>query len=167
MVADAYVFRGEDFAGVFGELTVTKVDGSVIYIAEDLSAQLASKIAEKRVWIDNRSYTITSATAGENGTAYLTMSEDLTDKMIAPDMKIYPGEGGVNGTPVYSTVIIGKNAFGTAGDNSVEMINKSLGSAGTSDPLNQRGTVGWKSYRFFKILEQTKMLRIESVANLD
>ena len=164
---DAYVFRGEDFAGVFGELTVTKVDGSVIYIAEDLSAQLASKIAEKRVWIDNRSYTITSATAGENGTACLTMSEDLTDKMIAPDMKIYPGEGGVNGTPVYSTVIIGKNAFGTAGDNSVEMINKSLGSAGTSDPLNQRGTVGWKSYRFFKILEQTKMLRIESVANLD
>ena len=164
---DAYVFRGEDFAGVFGELTVTKVDGSVIYIAEDLSAQLASKIAEKRVWIDNRSYTITSATAGENGAAYLTMSEDLTDKMIAPDMKIYPGEGGVNGTPVYSTVIIGKNAFGTAGDNSVEMINKSLGSAGTSDPLNQRGTVGWKSYRFFKILEQTKMLRIESVANLD
>ena len=34
------------------------------------------------------------------------------------------------------------------------------------DPLNQRGTVGWKSYRFFKILEQTKMLRIESIANL-
>ena len=81
-------------------------------------------------------------------------------------MKIYPGEGGLNGKPVYSTVIIGKNAFGTAGDKTAEIINKSLGSAGTSDPLNQRGTVGWKSYRFFKILEQTKMLRIESLANL-
>ncbi len=164
---DAYVFRGEEFGGVYGELTVTKVDGSTIYIAEELTAQVAAKIAEKRVWIDNKAYTITSAAAGENGEAYLTMAEDLTDAMVAPDMKIYPGEGGVNGNPVYSTVIIGKNAFGTAGDKSVELINKSLGSAGTSDPLNQRGTVGWKSYRFFKILEQTKMLRIESVANLD
>ena len=164
---DAYVFRGEDFGGVMGELTVAKVDGETIYISEDLSAEVAAKIADKRVWIDNRSYTIISATAGENGGAYLTMSEDLTGKMVAPDMKIYPGEGGVNGNPVYSTVIVGKNAFGTAGDKSVELINKSLGSAGTSDPLNQRGTVGWKSYRFFKILEQTKMLRIESVANLD
>ena len=123
-------------------------------------------ISDKPVWIDNRKYTILSAVAGENGEAYLTMNEDMTDKMAVADMKIYPGEGGVNGTPVYSTVIVGKNAFGTAGDKTAEIINKSLGSAGTSDPLNQRGTVGWKSYRFFKILEQTKMLRIESIANL-
>ncbi len=163
---DAYVFRGEPFADKYDELTISKIDGANVYIAETLTAEEALTIADKAVWIDNRKYTITSAVAGENGEAYLTMNEDVSDKMVAPDMKIYPGEGGVNGTPVYSTVIIGKNAFGTAGDKSAEIINKSLGSAGTSDPLNQRGTVGWKSYRFFKILEQTKMLRIESMANL-
>ncbi len=163
---DAYVFRGEPFADKYDELSIAKVEGANIYIAETLEASDAALISDKPVWIDNRKYTIISATAGENGEAYLTMSEDVTDKMVVADMKIYPGEGGVDGTPVYSTVIVGKNAFGTAGDKTAEIINKSLGSAGTSDPLNQRGTVGWKSYRFFKILEQTKMLRIESIANL-
>ena len=163
---DAYVFRGEPFANKYDELSVAKVDGNKIYIAETLETSDAAAISNKPVWIDNRKYTIGSATAGENGEAYLTMSENLTGKMVVSDMKIYPGEGGLNGKPVYSTVIIGKNAFGTAGDKTAEIINKSLGSAGTSDPLNQRGTVGWKSYRFFKILEQTKMLRIESLANL-
>ncbi|MDD6564163.1 MAG: N4-gp56 family major capsid protein [Clostridiales bacterium] len=163
---DAYVFRGEPFADKYDELSVAKVDGNKIYIAETLETSDASAISNKPVWIDNRKYTIASAVAGENGEAYLTMSENLTGKMVVSDMKIYPGEGGLNGKPVYSTVIIGKNAFGTAGDKTAEIINKSLGSAGTSDPLNQRGTVGWKSYRFFKILEQTKMLRIESLANL-
>ena len=163
---DAYVFRGEPFADKYDELSVAKVDGNKIYIAETLETSEAAAISNKPVWIDNRKYTIASATAGENGEAYLTMSENLTGKMVVSDMKIYPGEGGQNGNPVYSTVIIGKNAFGTAGDKTAEIINKSLGSAGTSDPLNQRGTVGWKSYRFFKILEQTKMLRIESLANL-
>ena len=163
---DAYVFRGEPFADKYDELSVAKVDGNKIYIAETLETSEAAAISNKPVWIDNRKYTIASATAGENGEAYLTMSENLTGKMVVSDMKIYPGEGGQNGNPVYSTVIIGKNAFGTAGDKTAEIINKSLGSAGTSDPLYQRGTVGWKSYRFFKILEQTKMLRIESLANL-
>ena len=163
---DAYVVRGEPFADKYDELSVAKVDGNKIYIAETLETSDAAAISNKPVWIDNRKYTIASATAGENGEAYLTMSENLTGKMVVSDMKIYPGEGGQNGNPVYSTVIIGKNAFGTAGDKTAEIINKSLGSAGTSDPLNQRGTVGWKSYRFFKILEQTKMLRIESLANL-
>lgn len=163
---DAYVFRGEPFADKYDELTITKVSGKNIYVAETIESAEAVLIDNKPVWIDNRKYTAVSATAGENGEAYLVMSEDLTEKMVVPDMKIYPGEGGVGGNPVYSTVIIGKNAYGTAGDKTSEIINKSLGSAGTSDPLNQRGTVGWKSYRFFKILEQTKMLRIESMANL-
>ncbi|MBR0359801.1 MAG: N4-gp56 family major capsid protein [Clostridia bacterium] len=162
---DAYVFRGEPFADKYDELSVVRVEGARIYIAETLDTADAALLSDKPVWIDNRKYTITSATAGENGNAYLTMSVDLTGKMVVTDMKIYPGEGGVDGAPVYSTVIIGKNAFGTSGDKTVEIINKSLGSAGTSDPLNQRGTVGWKAYRFFKILEQTKMLRIESLAN--
>ena len=163
---DAYVFRGEPFADKYDELSVVRVDGANIYIAETIESADVALISNKPVWIDNRKYTILSVTAGENGEAYLTMSEDVADKMVVADMKIYPGEGGVDGTPVYSTVIVGKNAFGTAGDKTAEIINKSLGSAGTSDPLNQRGTVGWKSYRFFKILEQTKMLRIESIANL-
>ena len=169
---DAYVFRGEPFCDKYDELTVTKVDPAARFcnIAETITSEDAAAImtsGNNHVWIDNKKYTISNVVSGENGNGGVELSEEFPEGAIAPDMKIYPGDGGVNGTPVYSTVIIGKNAFGSAGDRSVEIINKALGSAGTGDPLNQRGTVGWKAYRFFKILEQTKMLRIESLANLN
>jgi N4-gp56 family major capsid protein len=144
-------------------LTVTKVDGLKVYIAETLASDEVAEINGK-IWINNKAYEVVSATAGSNGNAYLSLVE--ADGFIEADMKIYPGDGGVNGKPVYSTVIVGKNAFGTSGDGNVEMINKPLGSAGTADPLNQRGTYGWKGYHFFKIIEQSKMCRIESVAEI-
>lgn len=162
---DAYVFRGTPFADKYDELTVTKFDGDTVWVAETLTSDDIAKITNKAIWINNVKYTISGGVEGMNGTASICIGYQ-GDAFIEPDMKVYPGDGGNNGTPVYSTVIIGKNAFGSAGDSSVEIINKALGSAGTGDPLNQRGTVGWKAYRFFKILEQTKMLRIESLANL-
>lgn len=165
---DAYVFRGQDFCGKYPELTIVKVDGNKVYIAETLTEEEAVAVGEDRpVWINGKMQTIASGHAGMNGEAYVLLSGNISGELIEADMKIYPGEGGDGGKTIYSTIIIGKNAFGSAGDKTVEIINKALGSAGTGDPLNQRGTVGWKAYRFFKILEQTKMVRIESLANMD
>ncbi len=167
---DAYVFRGTQFADKYDELTVVKVDGTKIYIAETIESADVASFAGRKIWIDNVSYTLASssaAVAGSNGEAYLVASASLEGKNISADMKIYPGDGGNSSNkPVYSTIIIGKDAFGTSGDRTVQLINKSLGSAGTGDPLNQRGTVGWKGYRFTKIIEQTKMVRIESLASV-
>ena len=165
---DAYVFRGTPFADKYDELTVVKVDTDAlkIYIAETLTSDEASAMENKKIWINNKSFEIHSAYAGSNGNAYIQLTTGIEDTFIEPDTKIYPGDGGADGKPVYSTVIVGKNAFGTSGDGNVEMINKPLGSAGTADPLNQRGTYGWKGYHFFKIIEQSKMCRIESVAEI-
>ena len=167
---DAYVFRGTQFADKYDELTVVKVDGTKIYIAETIESADVASFASRKIWIDNVSYTLASssaAVAGSNGEAYLVASASLEGKNISADMKIYPGDGGNSSNkPVYSTIIIGKDAFGTSGDRTVQLINKNLGSAGTGDPLNQRGTVGWKGYRFTKIIEQTKMVRIESLASV-
>lgn len=167
---DAYVFRGTQFADKYDELTAVKVDGTKIYIAETIESADVASFAGRKIWIDNVSYTLASssaAVAGSNGEAYLVASASLEGKNISADMKIYPGDGGNSSNkPVYSTIIIGKDAFGTSGDRTVQLINKSLGSAGTGDPLNQRGTVGWKGYRFTKIIEQTKMVRIESLASV-
>ena len=162
---DSYVFRGEPFADKYDELSVLRKDGTKIYIAETLETTDISDFSNRSVWINGKKYTITSAVAGENGEAYLIADKSLDNELIEADMKIYPGEGGKDGEPVYGTIILGKNAFGTSGDKTAEIISKPIGSAGTGDPLNQRGTVGWKAYRFFKIIEQTKMLRIESLAN--
>ncbi len=163
---DAYVFRGEPFADKYDELTVTKFDGDTVFVAETLTEDDMEKLNNKAIWINNVKYTISSGVAGMNGDANFCIGYQ-GDAFIEPDMKVYPGEGGVDGTPVYATIVVGKNAFGSAGDKNVEIINKPVGSAGTGDPLNQRGTVGWKAYRFFKILEQTKMLRIESLASVN
>ena len=58
---------------------------------------------------------------------------------------IYPGEAGFEGCDVYSTLIIGDNAYGTTelSGGGLTHIIKQLGSAGTADPLNQRATAGY------------------------
>lgn len=165
---DAYVFRGTNF-GVnhdYTELTIRSVDkpGKKIFVSETVGAAGLGKAGDK-ICIDNKLYTVTAVAGGSDG-GFFQVSESLTDALIEPGMKVYPGDGALNGKPVYSTVILGKNAFGTAGDKQVQLINKPIGSAGTADPLDQRGTIGWKGYRFMKIIEQTKMLRIESLASV-
>lgn len=163
---EATVFRAYSFDDIYPELTIVKVDAANkrLYVAEKIVT--ISKYSSKKINIDRAEYTISSAKAGENGEAYLTLTESITGAFIEPDMKIYPGGAGASGKPVYSTVVIGANAFGTSGDETVEMINKGLGSAGTGDPLNQRGTYGWKGYHFCKIIEQQALVRIESLASV-
>lgn len=48
--------------------------------------------------------------------------------------------------PVYSNFLIGQEAYGVVrlGAKEAEFIVKPLGASGTADPLNQRGTVGYK-----------------------
>lgn len=174
---DAYVFYGNSIADKFAnELTVVKVSatGDKVYVAETLaSADITPITTAGYVRINNKKMAVTAGAAGANGAAYLTIT-GASSALIEPDMKIYAGEGyhtvagtdAAEGEKIYSTIILGKNAFGTSGDKTVELINKNLGSAGTNDPLNQRGTIGWKGYRFFKIIEQTKMVRIESLATV-
>lgn len=71
---------------------------------------------------------------------------------------------GAAGIDVYSTLILGKDAFGMSdveSSGSVKNIIKPHGSAGTADPLNQRATSGWKALFVVKVLEQLAILRIE------
>ena len=82
-------------------------------------------------------------------------------------MKIYPADGGAGNSPVYGTLFIAKDAYGvTSPKSNIENITKALGSAGSSDPLNQRGTMSWKAYHMAKILEELYMVRYESLSSL-
>lgn len=69
-------------------------------------------------------------------------------------------------TDVYSTLIFGDNAYGTTeiSGGGTELIIKQLGDGGTSDPLNQRATVGWKFTHVAVILIPQYIKRIESTA---
>ena len=80
------------------------------------------------------------------------------------EAKIFAGEGCPEGLGVFSTLIIGDDAYGVTdieGEN-MEVIVKQKGSAGTADPLNQRSSVGWKAMQTAEILVENYMARIES-----
>lgn len=67
-----------------------------------------------------------------------------------------------DGLAVYSTIVLGSGAYGTTSidGGGVEVIVKPLGSG--EDPLNQRGTVGWKATKVSERLVEQYMVRIES-----
>jgi len=65
---------------------------------------------------------------------------------------------------VFSTVIVGKNAYATTDveGGGLQTIIKGLGEG--EDPLNQRCTAGWKAIKTAKILNNSFMVRIESLS---
>ena len=73
------------------------------------------------------------------------------------EAKIY--EGGV-----FGTLILGEGAYGvteiTGGG--LQTIVKQKGSAGTSDPLDQRSSVGWKAIKTAELLIPNYLVRVES-----
>ena len=71
--------------------------------------------------------------------------------------------GGESSIDVYATLIMGSDAYGITriSGEAVRNIIKPLGSAGTSDPLEQRATSGWKATFVAKILNDAFMVRIE------
>lgn len=77
--------------------------------------------------------------------------------------KIFEGAG-ASGVDIYSTLIIGENAYGCTEiqGGGLENFVKPMGSGGTSDPLNQRATAGWKATFGGCRLVESNMIRIET-----
>jgi len=77
--------------------------------------------------------------------------------------KVFTGAGS-GGIDVYGTLILGQDAYGKAafvGQDMVQFFAKPIGSSGSADPLDQRGSAGWKVSHVSKILNETRMLRVE------
>lgn len=66
---------------------------------------------------------------------------------------------------VHRGLFYGKDSYGAVdlekGGGKPDIIVKQLGSAGTDDPLNQRGSVGWKLPFTCEILQQDALIRFE------
>lgn len=78
---------------------------------------------------------------------------------------------GSSGADVYGAYIFGKQAFinpmvgsmsTKAPKGVLETVVQPIGSAGASDPLGQRGTIGWKAFMAPKIANNNFIVRIES-----
>ena len=126
-----------------------KIDGSYVAIIHPYAAHDLMSDPE---WIDAHKYAqpenlYTGEIGRIAGVRFVETSE----------AKVYDGG-------VYGTLIMGANAYGvtevTGGG--LQTIIKQKGSAGTSDPLDQRSSIGWKAMKTAEILVAPYIACIES-----
>ena len=149
-------------------LTVKSVASKVITITEKLSANQAKALTGRDILVGGELLEVASAAAGAAGAATITVKTAPATTPAASTV-IYPGEGGANGRDVYSTLILGADAYGVTEleGGGLQHIVKQLGSSGTADPLNQRATAGWKLTKVAERLVEQYMVRIESASTFE
>jgi len=89
----------------------------------------------------------------------------FVETTLAP---VWEDEGAAS-ADVYGIIVIGADAYGVpdiAGSSKPETIIKGFGSGGTSDPLNQRSTIGWKAMLATVRLQELAILRVEVAASV-
>ncbi len=122
---------------------------------------------------ENWQYAVIVGGCNEADASYIYLDRELTaaagELVSAAEDMLYPGEAGFAGRDVYATLVFGDNAYGTTEltGGGLEHIIKQLGSAGTSDPLNQRATVGWKATKAAARLVEAFMIRIETASTFE
>ena len=163
---EAKIFHGEDLASNSRTLTINNASGysgAITTVAFDGGTVAANALVGRMININGVSATITA-----NTTSALTFAS-TNFGTVADNTLIYPGEGGKGGRDIYSTLVLGANAYGvtevTGGG--LEFITKQLGSAGTADPLNQRATAGWKLTKTAERLVEQYMVRIETASTFE
>lgn len=165
---EAKVFHAKDLTAAARELTVKSASGKTITVNELITAEDAEKLAGRMVLINGEVLEVESANAAAAGSATITLKDDPSTAPSASAV-IYGGEAGAKGRNVYSTLIMGAEAYGTTAleGGGLEHIVKPLGSAGTADPLNQRATVGWKATKVAERLVEAYMIRVETTSTFD
>ena len=149
-------------------LTVKSAASKVITITEKLSANQAKALTGRDILVGGELLEVASADAGAAGAATITVKTAPATTPAASTV-IYPGEGGANGRDVYSTLILGADAYGVTEleGGGLQHIVKQRGSAGTADPLDQRATAGWKLTKVAERLVEQYMVRIESASTFE
>ncbi len=132
-----------------------QISGSWVGI---IHPDIAYDLTNDPAWKDVKTYSDPSDIyEGEIGKIYGVRFVETTEAKVWAN-------AGAGGRAVYSTLILGDNAYGvteiTGGG--LQHIVKQLGSAGTGDPLDQRATAGWKATKVAERLVENYMVRIES-----
>lgn len=165
--SEAKVFHAEDLSAEARNLTVkTTSTAAKVEINEALTDADALALVGRKVIAGDVLATVASAVAGAAGSATITFAEAVA---VTAGDTLYPGEAGAEGRDVYSTLFFGDNAYGTVDieGGGLEHIVKQLGSGGTSDPLNQRATCGWKATKAAVRLVEEFMVRVESCSTFN
>ena len=125
---------------------------TTIAVEEEITSAQAAALSARisggetvKIYVGGKEATLTGATAGDAGAASLTVSAAVKD--VSQGAVVCGAGAGKDGSAIYLTLVLGAGAYGvtTITGGGLEHIVKALGSGGTSDPLNQRATCGWKA----------------------
>lgn len=158
---EAKVFHAEDLSEANRNLSYASHTGTTITINETLTADDQAAIVGRKILLDGFQNTVVSATSGT-----IVVSDAVAGSPSASD-PIYPGEAGAKGRDVYSTLMLGANAYGTTKveGGGLRMIVRQVGAG--EDPLEQRATAGWKAIKTAEILVDDYILRIETASTFE
>lgn len=139
------------------KMNAPKIDGSYVAI---IHPSVSLDLMTSDQWIDVQKYqSAGNIFNGEIGKLYGVRFVETTEAAV------YVGSnGGKNGMAVYSCIFLGKGAYKVLdlASNKPKIIVKPHGSAGASDPLDQRATIGWKAPLYgAKITIPEYILRVE------
>lgn len=130
----------------------------------DAAAVAYLSTAGNALWIDGEEHEIESYAA-----ATKTVTLETAASLTANDVVCSKDAGALDtdsaGLPVYASFVFGMDAYGcvdVGGEGALRMIIKPHGSSGSSDPLDQRATVGAKAAAYAAvILNNAWIVRIE------
>jgi N4-gp56 family major capsid protein len=163
-VDNGKVFKNQDYLyGTTGYLTASAnfdATNRIMTVADTMTEDVARELTGKLVYVQYSSSYNTLMCIERiwpSGTANTTKilfrwvpGTDVTNNWTTSNsLKIVPCGGGSSNAEVHASIIYGQNAFGCVklggkGKPNIKIIVKPLGSSGTSDPLDQRGTIAWK-----------------------
>ena len=135
--------------------------GKMVYVQYTSGSAVVTPMCVERVY--------PSGTANQTKVVFRWFpATSVTDNWTTGNtLKIVPSGGATSGDEVHATIIYGQHAFGLVklggkGKPNIQVIVKPLGSAGTADPLSQRGTIGWKVKHFAcAVIQDDFICRVE------
>lgn len=165
------VFVESTEAKVFEQSVLNAVNGAttssatfVLKSAPDAAAAAYLSTEGNPLWVGGTEYEIASYAAATK-TVTLTESASLSANAVVCSKDAGALDSDSAGLPVYASFVFGMDAYGcvdVGGEGALRMIIKPHGSSGSSDPLDQRATVGAKAAAFTAvILNGAWLIRIE------
>ena len=177
-VDNGKIFKAETYLyGSKTSLTATAFSATTrtMTVSDTISEDEARELAGKMVYVQyTKSLTdyvtpmcIERVDPVKKTVKFRWVPADTTEWTTTNSLCIVPSGGASNGDEVHASIIYGTKAFGmvslgSANRPNIQIIVKPLGSSGSDDPLNQRGTIAWK-VPFFAcaVLQDDFIVRIE------
>lgn len=177
-VDNGKTFANETYLyGTKTSLTATAFDATskTMTVSDTISEDEARELTGKLVYVQYTKSTVDYVTpmciervyAADKKIVFRWVPAVTTDWTTSYDLCIVPSGGASNGDEVHASIIYGQNAFGLVklggkGKPNIRIIVKPLGSSGSEDPLDQRGTIAWKVPHFAcAVIQDDFIVRVE------